>query len=399
MTSALRVPGTVYLLSSAIIARLPQAMSSIGIVRLVRDQGGSFQLASALTAVFVAVGVFGQPFLARLVDRTGKSRAILITSSALASLGFVGLALTAVSAVPLAVLCAVVAGFATPPVESCLRSLWARMMKPGAQLHSAFSFDAAAQEIVFITGPLITAVGILAFGAQGNMYLMAAIGLVGTVVFAAHSQLRDRAPLDHRQGDATLRTPLLAIPALRRLVAVQFTVGVPIGVLTISATAYGELVGAENVSAWGLAVNAVGALIGAVVIARSPLRAEPQSAVRWVLLALAVLYVPTALAGLPVYGWLAAALVAGFALPPLLTQIFTLTERISPAERLNEANAWIVSAMTVGIATGTVGAGFVVEALPGAWGITAMVLAGSAVAALGAAVAAPRALTPVPATI
>jgi MFS family permease len=371
-------------------------MSSLAIVRLVRDQDGSYALASALTALFVAVGVVGQPLLARLVDTTGRSRMVLLSSALLSSLALVGLALTAVSVPALGVAFTILAGIASPPVESCLRSLWARMMTPGKQLHSAFSFDAAAQEILFIAGPLVTALGIIAFGAQGNMFLMAGLGLAGTIAFASHQRLVYRAPALDRDTALHHRGLLLRLPALRRLVIVQFTVGVPVGVLTISATAYGELVGTTSVSAWGLAINAVGALIGAIVIARRPLATPPHRVIRWLLLALGVLYFPTAIAALPVAGWLVAALLAGLMLSPLLTQVFTQTELVSPPERLNEANAWVVSAMTVGIALGTIAAGLIVAAIPGGAGIAVMVVAGSAVAIVGSALASPKALAHLP---
>jgi MFS family permease len=380
-------------LTTAVVARLPQAMSSLAIVRLVRDQDGSYALASALTALFVAVGVVGQPLLARLVDTTGRSRTVLLSSAVVSSLALVGLALTAVTIPALGVVLTILAGVASPPVESCLRSLWARMMTPGKQLHSAFSFDAAAQEILFIAGPLVTALGIIAFGAQGNMFLMAGLGLAGTIAFASHSRLAYRQPAIARNSIDHHRGLLLRLPALRQLVIVQFTVGVPVGVLTISATAYGELVGATSVGAWGLAVNAGGALIGAIVIARRPLATPPHRAIRWLLLALGVLYLPTALALLPVAAWLVAALLAGLMLSPLLTQVFTQTELVSPSERLNEANAWVVSAMTVGIAFGTIVAGLIVAASPGAGGIAVMVIVGSAVAIVGSVFASPKTLS------
>ncbi|QWT24691.1 MFS transporter [Subtercola sp. PAMC28395] len=392
MTSALQVRGTVTLLGTAVVGRLPQAMSSLAIVRLVRDQGGDFVLASLLTAVYVAFSVVGQPLLSRLIDRFGRPRVILLGSAALATLSLCVLSFAAVQAPAFAVVLAALAGLATPPLESSLRSLWPRMMSPGRQLASAFSFDAAAQETLFITGPLVTAVGILLFGAQGNVLFMAALGLIGTAAFTAHRQLRRVEGHVREALSAMDARPLLSLAPFRRLALVQLTVGVPLGSLTIVVTGYGEHVGLPAVGAWALAINAAGGLTGALLVARFPFHTSPNSSIRWQVLALAVLYVPLTFVDAPVWFWFVSVFASGLMLPPLLTQVFTQTERLVPSARLNEGNAWVVSSLTLGIALGTLLSGAISDAVPGASGIVVAMLAGAATTLIGAAIAAPSAL-------
>src|SRR6478609_3713090 len=170
-------------------------MSALALVRLVVDDGGSYATASVLSSAYILAGMVGQPLLARTVDRSGQRRLVLVASSVVATAAFTATPWLLDSAALVdhtvaAVAAVTVAGLATPPIESTLRSLWTAIFSDGAQLRSAYAVDAAVQEIGFIVGPLATAVGIALLGADGNVVLMAATGLVGGLLFAAHPRLR-----------------------------------------------------------------------------------------------------------------------------------------------------------------------------------------------------------------
>lgn len=389
MIEALRVRGATFLLVTGLVGRLPQAMTALAIVRLVRDQGGDFASAAFLTALCVVAATVGQPILGRLLDRTGRPRAVLLSSAIASTIALVGLAYSAVSLPALGVMCAIVAGLATPPLESCLRSLWTSMMTPGEQLHSAFSVDAAAQEVLFVTGPLVTALGILIFGAQGNIVVMAALTITGTVLFSLHPLTARRAVVEPEHN--TTGSPL-GLASFRRLVGFQLAIGFPIGVLTISATTFAEVVEIPALAAWALSVNSLGALTGAILIGRRPLTRPPHVVIRRFGALLALLYLGTALATLPVALWLCTAFIAGVMLPIVLTQVFHQTERSVPKSQLNEANSWVISAFTLGVAGGTLLAGVIVGPTPTGWGIAIGVTLGSAIALIGSLTASPKAL-------
>lgn len=395
MIGVLRTPGAAYLVVTAMIGRLPSGMSVVALVRLVLDQGGDYGLASLVTSSYVVAGTVGQPALSRIVDRTGRARLVLLGSAAAATAAFVGLAYTAVTRPAVGVLLALVAGFATPPLESVLRTLWVRLVGSGPRLHEAFSLDAAAQEIMYISAPLITALGIAVFGARGNVLFMAAVGLVGAAAFAAHARLARSTPLSDGGGHG--RTPL-ALAGFRRLVLALVCAGLPIGVVIITSAAFGQEIGRPDFGAWALALNACGSLTGAILVARFPFSGPPFSSpphrvIRWVIAGLAVLYLPTAWSTAPWPLWLGFAYLGGLPLPPLLTQVFAESARLVPERLLNEANAWVVSAFTVGVSAGSLVAGLVIEAAPSVTrGITLGVATGSVVALAGAALARPTAL-------
>jgi hypothetical protein len=248
---------------------------------------------------------------------------------------------------------AALAGFFAPPLEPSLRSLWPAIVPAGKPLRAAFSLDAGAQEVMFILGPLLTVVGIAAFGATGNVVFAAVIGLVGTVAFAVNPVSRS---FERPHARAAKPVSPMRTPEFRRIVLFGFGVGLPIGVLTITATAFSESSGVEGLAGWALAGNALGALIGATVLAVRPLSVAPARVIALFGALLAIVYLPLAL-DLPWPLWIAAAVLAGVMLPPTLAQVFERVSEVAAASGLNEANAWIVSALNIGIAAGTVGAG------------------------------------------
>ncbi|GAB6902454.1 MFS transporter [Kineosporia succinea] len=389
MIPAARTAAT--LLTASAVGRLPQAMSALAVVQLVVGGGGTYSLAAAATAAFVLAGTLGQPLLGRLVDRTGRPRPVLIGSAVVSAAALLLLA-GSVRTAPVVLAAAALAGFMSPPLEPTLRGFWPRLFPEPERLHRAFSADVAVQEVLFIVGPLLTVLAVSTFGAPGAVRLMGLLGLLGTVLFCLHRRPADAWNAARRRRTRG-RPSALRIGALRVLVRAQATAGLPIGVLTITATTHADRAGVDAAAGWGLAANAVGALLGAVLVAAFPLRPAPEVMIRRLLLVLAALYLPTAAVGLPTAGWLVCAFVAGLGLPPLLTQVFDVVGRIAPGDVTTEANAWVVSAFSVGIAAGTLLGGVAVEipASPGT-GILVAVVGACALTAAGGLQTRPRRL-------
>ncbi|MDN4640755.1 MFS transporter [Agreia sp. PsM10] len=396
VVSVLRSRHTAYLLLTSLLGRLPGAMAALAIVQLVRSTSGDFGFAGLITAVYVVAGAVGQPLLGRLIDRFGQV-AILALSGILSFLAFTGMALTLEPLPGLAVALAAAAGVFTPPLEPALRALWPRLVNPGPQLKAAFSLDAGAQEIIFIVGPLLTVVGIAVFGPVGNLLFAAGLGLVGALAFIVNPAPR-AASAHRRAGGAAhpgIRSPIL-MPAVARVAVFTFGIGVPVGALTIVATASEAARASDGLAGWILAVNAAGALVGATVVGIRPLGSTPARLLTVCGLLLAVGYLPLVATGLPTWVYVVVAGVSGLMLPPTLGQVFERIAQLSPAAALTEANGWVVSAMTLGIGAGTLVAGAVVGAA-GTSVVAWVVLGASAITALLSLIALPswRSSTPV----
>jgi MFS family permease len=102
------------LFATSIIARLPLAMLSIGLVVHVQRLTGSFAAAGVVTGVYAIGEGVGAPLLGQLVDRRGQTLVLLASASASAAL-LVAIAVLPTGA-PLALLVALAAGIgvATP---------------------------------------------------------------------------------------------------------------------------------------------------------------------------------------------------------------------------------------------------------------------------------------------
>jgi predicted MFS family arabinose efflux permease len=388
VVGVLRTRHTGYLLATSLLGRLPGAMAALAIVQLVRDTSGDFAFAGLITAVYVIAGAAGQPLLGRLIDRLGQV-AVLTVSGILSFLAFTGMALTLEPLPGLAVALAAAAGVFTPPLEPALRALWPRLVAPGPQLKAAFSLDAGAQEIIFILGPLLTVVGIAVFGPVGNLLFAGALGLVGAVAFVLNAA--PRAASRSRQSGGPrhpgVRSPIL-IPAVARVAVFTFGIGVPVGALTIVATASEAARSSEGLAGWMLAVNALGALVGATVVGIRPLGSTPARLLTLCGVLLAVGYLPLAATALPTWAYVIVAGISGLMLPPTLGQVFERISELSPAAALTEANGWVVSAMTLGVGAGTLVAGVVVGAA-GTSVVTWIVLGSSTLTALVSLIARP----------
>lgn len=389
MRTAVFRSGVPYLLVFSFVGRLPSSMAALAFVRLIVGDGLGYAFASIVTALYILGGMAGQPVLARFVDRSGRRRPVLFGAALVATAAFVVMAIAVPTLLWLAAVAAFTAGFATPPLESVLRSLWPAIFLDATARRSAYAVDAAVQELAFVFGPLFTASGILLFGVSGNVLAMAGIGLVGTLVFAAHPRLRRVTPT--APHGANHGSPL-ARDVFRRLLLLVIAIAAPVGALTITATAYAERSGEAAISSWAIALNGLGALTGALVTARFPLRAAAERLLRPLGLALAILYLTTAFATAPIWLWLTFAGISGLALPVLLTQVFTHTPAIVMAAHSNEANAWVISAFAVGNVIGTILAGQAIGAAGAIAGIPIAALSCGAIAILGAAQAGAGAL-------
>lgn len=385
LRSVLTTPHALYLLITALIGRLPTAMAALAIVQLVRLQGGDFALAGLMSSLYVLSGAVGQPVLGRMVDRLGQTW-ILVVSGVAGAAGFVAMAIGGAQLPALGLAGALVAGVFTPPLEPSLRSLWPRMVPEGPKLKAAFSLDAGAQELVYIAGPLLTVAGITLFGVTGNLIFAAALGLSGTLAFAADRLSRSVTP---EPMDAGARVSPMRGRTLQRVVLFQFGIGFPLGMLAIAVTAFGEQRDIPEFAGWALSANAVGALIGATVSAMRPSTRPPHRLLSLYGILFAASYLPLAILGLHEIAWIALSVVAGIMLPPTLAQIFDYVQQTTAPEALTEANAWVISSFNVGAAAGTTLAGFIAGAA-GAASVSLMVVLAVGVAALSTIAMLPR---------
>jgi MFS family permease len=356
------------MLALSIIARLPLAMFSIGLLVHAQRLTGSFAAAGLVTAAYaIALGI-GGPLLGRLVDRRGQTVVLGVTAPVSLAL------LTAIALLPageaLWVLIGLAAaiGLATPPVGACVRTL---LTDP-----RAFAVEASAVELCWVFGPPLALGAGALFSTGAALVGAGAVLLAGTLAFAIHPSSRawrpaatagDADPQAGAGGDSRPAAPradasrggALRSPALRALVLVMAAVGAIFGATEIGVTTAAEALG--NTAAAGplLGVWGMGSLLGGVWLAR---RGGVAPLVP-LLLVLAVGHVALAGAAVNVFALAVGLLAAGAAIAPTYAVVYGLVERAAPAGTVTEAFAWLATAVSVGAALGSALAGSVADVL------------------------------------
>jgi MFS family permease len=356
----LRTPQMGALVAFGTLARLPFGIVSLALVLFVREQTGSFAVAGAVTAAFAVAGGLFAPLQGRLVDRIGQTRVLvpvaLVEVVALATVIALGLAHAPAGVLAVA---AAVAGAAIPPVAACFRPLLIELLGDDEEvLTGGYALDSIMIEVVFITGPLLTAVLVSAFSPAAALAAGAALGLAGALGFAAQPASRAWRGAGTTSGVAGA----LASRGMRTLVFTALPIGICFGTLEVVLPAFGVEHGAGNLSGVLFAGMAAGSAVGGLAYGAAAERLG--TVVRGYLLLVTVLPASFALLLLPESMVLMLALVpiAGCVIAPLTAAENRLVSAVAPPGATTEAFTWLLMAGVVGIAAGNALAGGIVEA-------------------------------------
>jgi MFS family permease len=142
-----------------LLARMPIGMIGLAQVLLMRGSGESYADAGLVEAGVAVAYAVGAPVAGRLVD-SRRPFVVLIAYGVVYPAALALLVVLAASDAPLwsLVVASMASGASQPPVAPTVRMLWSSLVGPSHH-SAAFAFEATAQELLFITGPLV--VGIL----------------------------------------------------------------------------------------------------------------------------------------------------------------------------------------------------------------------------------------------
>ena len=392
----LRVPHVAALVVSTLVARFPIGINALAVILYLREQTGSYAVAGVVAGGLAAGSGVGAPVQGRLVDRFGQRRVLVpLAFVHAAALGGV-VALTELGAPTLVLLgCSTAAGFAIPPTSAVLRSMWPSLLRERSELvPAAYALDSVTTELIFILGPLLTALIAAAASPAGALIVSAASVMVGTIAFTAQAPSRDVRP-DHEARAAAGRLGALASPGVRSLVLTSLPAGIGIGICEVALPAFSEAEGSRELAGVLLAVWSLGSAAGGLAFGawhrRPPLQRVHLAVTALLPLALLPLAAAPSVAVMALL-----VLPAGVFIAPLLATRNELIGWVAPAGSLTEAYTWPVTAFVGGIAIGSALAGGIVEA--SGWRLAFLVAGGAA--AVGTLVAVARRGTlapPVPA--
>ncbi|MET7619953.1 MFS transporter [Streptomyces sp. NPDC005408] len=366
-----------------LLARLPMGMFSVSAVIMIAGARGSYALAGAVTATGLAATALVAPWIARLVDRHGQAR-IAVPATALAALGSIALLLCVRLGAPDWTLFAAYAATATTPNTGGMsRARWAHLHQGDpAALHTANSFEQAADELCFMLGPVLAAFLCSALFPEAGTLTGAVLLLTGVLVFAA--QRVTEPPVAARA--ARTRSPLRT-PGMAPLLAVFLATGAVFGSMEVVTIAFADDLGHASAAGAVLALQAAGSCAAGLAYGRF----RPDRGLsRRLLICLTAM---TVLMSLPL---LAAAtgslpavalalLAAGMATAPTMVTGMTVVQRLTPDGQLNEGMTLAVTALLGGIAAGSATGGWTVEHTSAAYGYLVPVAAAATALLLSAA--------------
>ena len=356
---------------AALVARLPLSMAPLGILLLVQGERGTYSLAGVVTGAYAVGSALGTPLWGRLMDHFGQVRVLLPTAVACAALLSVLAFTTVLGGAPLLLIgLAAAAGFAFPAMSPALRSAWRVIFPDRASRQVAFALDATSVELVFVGGPLLLSLLLAVSPPVVPLLATAAAVLGGNVAYCRTLAARHSRPgVTATPVAAGASAPRSAVTAsgVAALLLVMLGMSVGFGQLdtSLAATANVVLGDTERVGLLFLAI-AGGSAVGGLVFGMRSWPFDDRRAVPTLLAVFAVLLAGLAvlLALPPVNLWVLFPLlvVTGATVAPTLIMQQSLLDHLAPAQRLNEAQAFLSAANTTGAAAGTAVAGVLIDA-------------------------------------
>ena len=353
-------PGASRLLGTAVVARLPQGMSSLATLLLVHGVTGSYAAAGIAVGMSAFIGALSIPLQGRLVDRLGIARVIgpaaVAEALAFVLLGVLGHARA--GAVELIAAAALVGAF-QPPIAPVVRAALRDMFDDHAVRESAFALEAVLQEIIWVSGPLVITVLITLASPATSVFALAAIGLLGTVAFLTSPLLRT-AP-DEQADDQPHRSALRSAD-LRWLLMPVALMGFGLGCLDVGIPSIALHLGSRPASGILLAICSFGSMVGG--LRYGMLKSRSSTGTRYVrlLFANAIFLLPYLLAR-SIAECAACSFIAGLAIAPAFSCQYSVAGRVILPGSEHEAFSWILSALIAGAATGSALSGIAVSSI------------------------------------
>jgi len=353
----LSTPGALGFSGAALVARLPIAMVSLGIILLVEQSTGSYGLAGTVSATYVLAEAAMALVHGKLLDAYGQARVLPLASSLFgASLALMVMAIELDWPRALVYAFAAGAGATLPQVGASVRTRWAHVLDQSRDVQTAFALESVLDEVVFMAGPVLVAFLATAWDPVAGLAVAIVTGLVGTLSYA--SQRATEPPPRRRSSDGA-RAPMPWATVLT-LAVVALALGTLFGVAEVATVAFADEHGSPGAAGPLLALWAAGSLVGGLTTGAVAWRRGPAVRVRVGMVALTA-------AMLPLF-WLddlwalgLALLVGGLAIAPTLIATLTTVEQAVPSSRLTEGMAVVHTGIVAGVAPGAAVGGFVID--------------------------------------
>lgn len=380
-----RAPGAKSFSAAAFFARLPIAMAPIGIVAMLSQTRGEYWLAGAVSATFALANAVVSPQISRFVDRFGQ-RAVVAPATFVSVIAFAVLVIAANQGWPAWTLFAsALLSAAMPSIPAMVRARWTEIFRNRPELNTAFAFESAADELVYIAGASLSVGLAVSLFPEAGMIVSTIFLALGTTAFLL--QRSTEPAVRAFDSDVPQRSAIRLRPVQIITLALIF-VGATFATAEVSAVAITKQLGQPGAASFVIGVYALGSfVVGLVIGALNPkLPLQRQLLIAVSILALTAL--PLLVAGTSVALLAFAVFLSGVAISPTFITAFGLIERRVPETMLTEGVTWVMTGIGIGMALGAFASGWVVDNFGPANGFWVSVMASLAtvlIVALGQA--------------
>ncbi|MGY0539080.1 MFS transporter [Nocardioides sp. YJ-D4] len=366
----------------ALVARMPYAMMVVGVLTLVVAGRDSLAL-GGLNSAMVGIGAAScGPLLGAAVDRFGQRRVLLVVGAASSAM-LAAMAWVVYSPLPDAAVLAVafMVGATAPQIaplsRSRLMAIISACIAPGRRvrvINSTMAYESAADEIVFIVGPVVAGVLAVTLDPWAPVVAAAVLTLIFVSAFALHpSAATAQASAGRTPAAGSVRE--LARPRVVVIVVGILGVGLFFGSMLTSLTAFMADHGRPEEAGLVYAAMGVGSAALALGVAAFPVGFT--SAARWLVFGGLMLAGALALPAVSSVTWMVVALlVIGLGIGPTLVTQYGLGARRSPVGRSATVMTMLGSAVILGQSLASAVTGGIAER----WGTDAALLLPAAAA-------------------
>jgi MFS family permease len=352
-----QAPGAKAFSAAGFIARLPLAMMTLGIVTMLSETHGQYWLAGTVAATFALANALIAPLVSRLMDRYGQRR-ILIPATAFTAAALSGLLLATHYRLPdwTLFLFAMLSG-TMPSMSAMVRARWTELYRGTPKLHTAFAFESVADEMLFMTGPVLSiGLSVTVFPEAGpllaTMFLAA-----GNLLFAAQTSTEPPVQPQEKSGGRSV----IRLGALQILVLTLVAIGAIFGTAEVTAVAFAEAKGHKAAASLVLSSYAAGSLIAGLAFGALKLRLPLARQLLAAIALAAITTLPLLVVG-SISALAAVFFVAGIAVSPTIIISMALIEKLAPSAKLTEGMTWAITGISIGMAAGSSASGWMIDA-------------------------------------
>ncbi len=259
--SLFRIPGAIRISFSGLIARMPGGMDSLAIIFIVLGAEQKYAIAGALTGVAALTTVLSTPFWSNQSDKRGQKFVLKIAVPIRAVAMFTFIALVSFDAPIWSWFVAViVAESSSVSIGSFTRRRWMSMIGDNqkAKVDTAYSFESALDQTVYITGPVL-ATAISTVSPPAGLILATTFFLIGGAMLLTHDV---STPLILERGEFP---PLIRNRAIHSVAIPLILIGGCFGPINLAFVAFTREIGHPAIAGVLLGVGSVGGLVFALI--------------------------------------------------------------------------------------------------------------------------------------